>query len=81
MLLELFAQKINSNFIKREMNCSKNCNSKLRLISDNWNIYPFDRWFSKLVAHNQLIEKFSLDISFDHMQYFFYVKLAMWKLY
>ncbi len=35
MLVELFAQKTNSNSTKREMNCPKTYNSKLFLISDN----------------------------------------------
>lgn len=39
MLPKSFAQKLNSNSKKREMNCSKNYNSKLPLISDNRNIY------------------------------------------
>ncbi len=42
MLIELFVQETNSNSTKRQMNCSKNCNSKLLPISDNRDIYPSD---------------------------------------
>jgi hypothetical protein len=53
MLVKWFAQKVNSNSREREINCSKNYNSKLHLP-----LY-LPEWFFKLAAHNGLTENFS----------------------
>jgi hypothetical protein len=52
-LVKWFALKADSNSREREINCSKNCNSKLHLP------LCLPKWFFKLVAHNGLIENFS----------------------
>ncbi len=61
MLVELFAQKTNSNSTKREMNCSKNCNSKLLPMSDKWDIYLF--WLNGFPSWQPITnsQKFRLD--------------------
>jgi hypothetical protein len=56
ILVKWFAQKADSNSREREINCSKNCNSKLYVP------LCLPEWFFKLAAHNGLTENFSLTL-------------------